>query len=291
MRIPFDTNNFSWNSGLNRNELTPARRIAAGTYRIRKVPTITDIDDWMHLPQPGWNTVTVPASGVGVANFINKYVTPLQPHELPGLRIRKVFHGLPVGMFPPGFEIIVVGPLPNGNTPVHPQTGEGALQGWTLNADNRYEIRFTAAQSTSATGIVLLNITPGRYDVFETNYDGLDGFRFNRISFIERELTDGTIYNYNVSNTVPRPLHFVNVEAEDDYVIRIDNFYITTPPAPSHPGADGLPEIIPPAPATPQTGVERNLILPIIAITLGVGAIVAAGFYVRLSKNSKKTDF
>ncbi|MCL2247652.1 MAG: VWA domain-containing protein [Oscillospiraceae bacterium] len=63
------------------------------------------------------------------------------------------------------------------------------------------------------------------------------------------------------------------------------------PPAPWYPGGDGLPTIIPPAPVTPQTGVERNLILPIIAITLGAVAIVAAGFYVKLSKKSKKNNF
>jgi hypothetical protein len=291
-RVPFDLNHFTWRGApLNRYELSVPLTLPVGTYTVTKDPQIVDLPPYFHLPQPGANTVVVPPSGIGIVNFINKYFTPLPVEHLPALRLRKIFHGLPENVYPPRFQIRIVGPSPVNGVAVVPQP-DNPVPGWTLNAlTNRYEL--TLSRAAAMAGITLLHLTPGSYEIYETNYDGVLDFEFDRVSWMEREINIGHSYSYGAQSTVPSPLHIVSLDSEDDTIVRIDNFYVpstTTPSPPSwhqppwshHPQHPPLGVYAPPI--IPQTGVERHMILPIIAIILGIGAFVGAGFYLRASK-------
>ncbi|MCL2222031.1 MAG: VWA domain-containing protein [Oscillospiraceae bacterium] len=61
----------------------------------------------------------------------------------------------------------------------------------------------------------------------------------------------------------------------------------TPPQPPGPPGPLYPPDIYPPL-IIPQTGVERNLIVPVIIIVLGVGVLVGAGFCLRAIKKKAK---
>ena len=287
-RIPFDTTRFVWaGPPINRYTLSTALTLPAGTYTVEKDPQFIDIPGFAHLPQPGANRVVVPQGGTGVLNLLNKYFEPTPEDELPALRVIKIFHDLPDNVYPPNFMLRVVGPEPVAGTAVHPQQ-ENPLPGWTLNtATNRYEITLNRAAATTVNRFVRL--TPGDYEIHELNVGGITGFRFDRLTVIDREISDGHslspvgIY----TTTVPSPLRTISVADENDIIVRVDNFYVVAPVTPP----DGPPpDLTVPPPVTPQTGVDRNVILPILIIILGAGALTGAGFYLRAQKKKNEAD-
>ena len=285
--IPFDATRFTWSGApLNRYVLSTALTLPAGTYTVEKVPQLVDIPGFAHLPQPGENTVVVPQGGTGLLNFLNKYFTPAPVDDLPSLRVIKVFHDLPDGVFPPNFMLRVVGPEPVAGTAVHPQQ-ENPLPGWTLNtATNRYEITLNRAAATTVNRFVRL--TPGDYEIHELNVDGVTGFRFDRVTVIDREISDGhSLSPVGTYTTVPTPLRTISVANGNDIIVRVDNFYVAAPVTPPE---GPPPDLTVPPPVTPQTGVDRNVILPILIIILGAGALTGAGFYLRAQKKKNETN-
>ena len=244
MRFPDD---FEWVAARGRYELLLPLELLPGTYTVIKSGGVLADDSYVYLPQPGVGTVTIVAEETATMEFVNEYFSRLPEAELPALRVRKIFHGLDDTEPPADFQIVIAGPaaLPTG--PIRPNDDPG----WILNpVTNRYEI--TLSLEEAMTGTALRELAVGEYRVREVNHR-IDGFDLIRVSWMVRELGDRFVMWGGEAETVPVPLFAVTIEAGDDVVARIDNFYEPAdpppPPSPSPPPPSPSPP--PPSPSPP----------------------------------------
>jgi len=250
---------FVWVAAQNRYELAAPVALPPGVYSVTKAGgSIAADTNYMYLPQPGVGTATVVSGQTASISFANEYFTPQPPGSLPGLRVRKIFHGLDITTPPANFQIKIEGPDAVAGVPVLPNDTDS----WVLNTTtNRYELVLDLTAAT--TGTALQNLEVGEYCISEFNYT-VAGFDLARVAWAVVELGSGTpvLLPPGQATTVSTPLLTVTIADGDDAVVRIDNYYTLTP----------TPPIPPPLPWSPLhhaylIGDDRGLILPTGDIT------------------------
>jgi len=230
---------FSWVEAQNRWALTLPVELSPGTYTVTKSGGV--VDGYLYLPQPGVGIVTLVSGGLVSVDFVNEYFSRTPPEYLPALQAIKRFHGLSSGVFPPGFELVIQGPV--GATPPNES---GA---WQQLASGAWEIRLNAAQAIS--GIELRSLALGVYRITEVNYRVVNGFSFNRTAWAVMSAHD-SLMGDGTQNDLPILIEINSVDM--DILVRVDNYYepIAPPPPPEPPDTSEPPDPPMPPPEHPE---------------------------------------
>ena len=275
---------FSWVPARARYELKTSVNLPAGTYTVTKTGGQIVGGDWIYLPQPGVNSVTIVANEVASLDFINEYFPRLPAEQLPALRVRKIFHGLDNLPLPEDFRLLIEGPVGDEEGPVRPNNNPA----WMINpATNRYELRVNLQEALTSTA--LRNLAEGEYLISEANFE-FEGADFIRAAWLVREATDRYPMFGDETTDPTSPLITVDIEGIDDTVARIDNFYeeVDIPEEEEPPTSEPPTSTVPNPPissrettgtSAPQTGDNRQVALFIALLILGIGCVCAASFY------------
>lgn len=218
--VTFDPDKFELVNGKWQFDL-PAD-LPAGVYTVKEAGGDVETSDsgYTHMPGEFDQTVTVTPGGTGTASFVNVYVSPALGS--PSLRIMKFFHGLPEGVYPEDFEILIQGPHAVEGVPVNPQPELSDV--WTLNPDtNRYEARVSLEEAIAGTSFI--GVAKGIYTITENNADAMQntGYILSNSAWAYRQLGEGNPDNFGSGQGL-EPVD-VTIGEIDDVSFRFDNFY------------------------------------------------------------------
>lgn len=218
--VTFDPDKFELVNGKWQFDL-PAD-LPAGVYTVKEAGGDVEesVPGYTHMPGEFDQTVTVTPGGTGTASFVNVYVSPALGS--PSLRIMKFFHGLPEGVYPEDFEILIQGPHAVEGVPVNPQPELSDV--WTLNPDtNRYEARVSLEEAIAGTSFI--GVAKGTYTITENNADAMQntGYILSNSAWAYRQLGEGNPENFGSGQGL-EPVD-VTIGEIDDVSFRFDNFY------------------------------------------------------------------
>ncbi|KXT61531.1 hypothetical protein LACDD01_01325 [Lactococcus sp. DD01] len=196
--------------------------LPAGVYTVKEAggDVEASVPGYTHMPGEFDQTVTVTPGGTGTASFVNVYVSPALGS--PSLRIMKFFHGLPEGVYPEDFEILIQGPHAVEGVPVNPQPELSDV--WTLNPDtNRYEARVSLEEAIAGTSFI--GVAKGTYTITENNADAMQntGYILSNSAWAYRQLGEGNPDNFGSGQGL-EPVD-VTIGEIDDVSFRFDNIY------------------------------------------------------------------
>jgi len=273
MNFPDD---FTWNQAQRRYVLSTAINIDPGTYTVTKTGGEVTDGRYIYLPQPGISRVTVIANQIATFNFINEYFSPLPPDELPGLRIRKIFHGLDEADYPELSFFIQGAFSPDGKV-----TQPNDHPGWEFCCDT-CGYTLTVSKDEALTSMALRNLAVGEYTISEMGWS-VDGYELVRATWVVRVASDR--YPMFSDEATQVPVITIDLEEDDDVIVRIDNYYeegedpeasepstaIATPPHPR--SRETSPTV------APKTGDERPWLLYVAYIVAGAGLVTGTSLY------------
>jgi len=223
--IPFNSTNFTWNSGT-RTFDCQLRNLPLATYSV--------YESGGHIPGYELSVSTLPPVVPGTTtsaafNISNSYrPSQVTPADHPALTVNKVFHGLTTAERPGDFQIVITGP-------------GGFNQSLDLN------------EAVSGGGGTFTNLTAGTYTIRESN-SNVPGFNI-------------AVSINNSPVTLP---HTVQVNS-GHITVTIDNYYTTPSPA-------------------PLTGINSNIVIPVILLSIGAACIVGAVIYRKRTNKKKKNE-
>ncbi len=210
--VDFDPHAFVLENG--RYSFNLPEDLPPGTYEVTEIGGDVTTPGYTHVPGQKTQSVSIAPGSTATASFVNLYVAPAP--ILPSLRIIKFFHGLPNGVYPENFEILVEGPVG-----VNPQPGSPGV--WTENTTSgRWETRLNLNEAIS--GTAFLDIEQGTYTITELNADNLvnQDYLFSGNSWSYRETGHG---GNSGQGSGTGPVDVTIRGAEDDVIFRFDNFY------------------------------------------------------------------